>query len=254
MSFWIHHGQSGDKPYKSTTDPSTCKTSASTIFCIWHPDLQTLDLWAQTILTSGSYNCETSWSCKPHMDRKIHNWKSNKSPCLGPLCDLDSITCVLLMFILILKRRTRVSFKHHIISTCEFQYLYFTSSLMFVGAACVRGDWLYKHGWTGASMLPSTSVIWKYINISPTWIPSPQKTRGQIQTQETLTISPPVCQFSPGWHCILSLKDSNQNLRLAFVVGKGDMTSQTIPNLESQPKCADEQLEPSSWAWRISPV
>lgn len=77
--------------------------------------------------------CETSWSCKPTW---IGKYTSEKSPnhlfvwlcCLGPLCGLDSITCVLLMCILNWKACMTLFQTYHVNTWISISLLHIISS------------------------------------------------------------------------------------------------------------------------------
>lgn len=125
--------------------------------------------------------CETSWSCKPTW---IGKYTSEKSPnhlfvwlcCLGPLCGLDSITCVLLMCILNWKACMTLFQTYHVNTWISISLLHIISSTSVIK--------IYQH---------FTNLV------------SPHKKRRRIQTQETLHYildSPPgpVCQSASLGH------------------------------------------------------
>ena len=102
-----------------------------------------------------------------HMDRKVHKWKVTKSPLCLAMLSWSSVRSWLHNLRLVdvylnLKGHAWVSFKHHIMSTHDFQYLYFTSA--------------------------HQPLSYQYINISPTWIP-PTKKGGECKHKKLFTIS-----------------------------------------------------------------
>lgn len=179
VSFWVHYGQNGENPYKSTTDPSMCKTSASTIVCIWHPDLQILDLWAQTILTSGSYKCETSGSCKPHIDREVHNWKFTKSPVFvlcAILTTVHNLRSIDVYLNLKGHERAFISLfqtSYHVNTWISHHLSFLWTLLVWEVTGSTNVDGL-------AHLCCHQPPISKYINISPTWGRSKHKNSSYI--------------------------------------------------------------------------